>query len=113
MNYKTDDGHVIWRRRRAPQLTLENMRRFYARFEIDIDVAGNMRVFWNRLGNARDRIWQIDISQEGESLSANVFLAYSDDRTQTWNYLPPEVMPVGTDINMANAYLNYVNATWH
>lgn len=112
-NYKTDDGHVIWRRRRAPQLTLENMRRFYARFEIDCDISGYTRVFWNRLGAGRDRIWQVDSSQTSETGSVSIFLAFSDDQTRTWQYQSPFVMSIDVDVMLSNAYLNYTDATWH
>jgi hypothetical protein len=112
-NYKTDDGHVIWRRRRAPHLTLENMRRFYARFEIDCDVPGTSRVFWNRLGAGRDRIWQVDSSQTSETGGVEIVLAFSDDRTQTWQYMNAVLLPNGLDVHLANAYLNDTNASWH
>jgi hypothetical protein len=113
-NYKTDDGSVIWRRRRAPHLTLENMRRFYSRFEIDCDVPGERtRVFWNRLGAGRDRIWQVDSSQSSETGSVSVYLAYSDDRTQTFHYMSPFLLDITTDFMLANAYLNWTDATWH
>jgi hypothetical protein len=112
-NYQTDDGDVIWRRRRAPQLTLENMRRFYARFEIDCDRLGQERIFWNRLGTGRDRIWQLDTSQFTEGGEVTFFLAFSDDRTQTWNYMFQQSTPPGIDVMLSNAYLNDVNASWH
>ncbi len=112
-NYQTDDGDVIWRRRRAPQLTLENMRRFYARFEIDCDRLGQQRIFWNRLGTGRDRIWQLDTSQFTEGGEVTFFLAFSDDRTQTWNYMFQQSTPPGIDVMLSNAYLNDTNATWH
>lgn len=113
MNYKTDDGNTIWRSRRAPQLTNENKRRFYARFEIDCDRLGKMRVFWNRLGAGRDRIWQLDSEQPSETSGPVVLLGWSDDRTQTWYYLPPEQLDPGVDLMLSNAYLNYTDASWH
>jgi hypothetical protein len=112
-NYKTDDGHVVWRRRRAPHLTSENMRRFYARFEIDCDVQGAQRIFWNRLGNGRDRIWQLDTMQASETGVTTMALSFSDDRTQTFQAMFPQTVPAGIDVQLANAYLNDTNATWH
>ena len=112
-NYKTDDGNVILRRRRAPQLTTENMRRFYSRFEIDCDVLGLQRVFWNRLGNGRDRIWQLDSSQSSETGGVSMFLGYSDDRTQTFQYFYTQTLDPSVDVRLSNAYLNEVVATWH
>jgi hypothetical protein len=111
--YKTDDGHVIWRRRRAPHLTLENMRRFYARFEIDCDTLGTQRIFWNRLGAGRDRIWQLDSSQNSETGGVTLLLGWSDDRTQSFQYMFPQTLDPSVDVRLANAYLNDVNATWH
>jgi hypothetical protein len=113
MNYMTDDGDVIWRRRRAPQLTLENMRRFYARFEIDCDALGKKRIFWNRLGTGRDRIWQLDTSQFTEGGPVTFFLSFSDDQTQTWQHMFQQSADPGVDVMLANAYLNSTNATWH
>ena len=112
-DYKTDNGHVIWRRRRAPHLTTENMRRFYARFELDCDVMGRARVFWNRLGEGRDRIWQVDTMQDAEDEGVTLYLAFSDDRTQNWHYMSAQTLPAGADVQLANAYLNEVTATWH
>jgi hypothetical protein len=111
-NYLTDDGSMMFRRRRAPQLTLENMRRFYARFEIDCDVEGTGRIFWNRLGCARSRIWQLDTQQSTETGDVTFYLAFSDDRTQTWQYMAAQYV-AGMDVMLSNAYLNDVNATWH
>jgi hypothetical protein len=112
-NYLTDDGNAIWRRRRAPHLTLENMRRFYARFEIDCDITGGKRMYWMRLGTGRDRIWQLDTEQETETAGVNFFLAYSDDRTKTWTYMFNQFTDPGIDVMLANAYINDTNATWH
>jgi hypothetical protein len=112
-NYKTDDSHVIWRRRRAPHLTTENMRRFYARFELDCDVMGKQRIFWNRLGTGRDRIWQVDSSQSSETGGVTIFLAFSDDRTQTFQYQYSQTLDPAVDVMLVNAYLNEVTATWH
>jgi hypothetical protein len=113
MAYKTDDGNVIWRRRRAPHLTTENMRRFYARFELDCDVLGSQRIFWNRLGTGRDRIWQVDSSQSSESGGVTIFLAFSDDRTQSFQYQYSQTLDPSVDMMIANAYLNEVTASWH
>lgn len=111
--FKTDNGSAIVRRRRAPHLTVENMRRFYARFEIDCDVLGQQRVFWNRLGDGRDRIWQLDTSQSSESGPVTLTLSYSDDRTQTFQTMFPQSLPPGVDVTICNAYLNETDATWH
>lgn len=111
--WKTDDGNPIVRRRVAPHLTLENMRRFYARFEIDCDVLGLQRVFWNRLGNGRDRVWKIDAIQSSESGGVTLTLGWSDDRGQGWQHMFTQSLAPSVDVRLANAYLNYVDAGWH
>jgi len=113
MNYKTDDGAPIARRRRAPHNTNENQRRFYARFEIDCDVLGLQRVFWNRLGNGRDRIWQMDSIQTSETAGVILKLMFSDDRTQTWQNMFTQTLDPSVDVQLANAYLKWVDATWN
>ena len=113
MQYKTDDGAMIVRRRRAPHLTNENMRRFYARFEIDCDVLGNQRVFWNRLGNGRDRIWQLDSSQASESGGLTLTLGWSDDRTQSFKTMFTQTLDPSVDVSISNAYLKWTDATWN
>jgi len=113
MQYKTDYGNTMMRRRRAPHLTNENQRRFYARFEIDCDVMGQQRIFWNRLGNGRDRIWQIDSYQDTEAAPTRLTLYWSDDRTKTLQYVFTQLIDPSVDVQLANAYLNWVDATWH
>jgi hypothetical protein len=111
--YKTDDGWPIHRRRRSPHNTNENMRRFYSRFEIDCDVSGLQRVFWNRLGNGRDRIWQLDTAQSSETGGVSLTLGFSDDRTQSFQTMFTQNLDPSVDVQLANAYLNWVDATWH
>jgi hypothetical protein len=111
--WKTDDGHVMIRRRLAPHLTNENMRRFYSRFEIDCDVLGRQRVYWNRLGTGRDRIWGIDAMQTAEDGGVTLTLGYSDDRLQSSQTMYAQVLDPAVDVRLANAYLNYVDASWH
>jgi len=111
--FKTDDGNAIVRRRRSPHNTNENMRRFYSRFEIDCDVLGLQRIFWNRLGNGRDRIWQMDTEQSSENGGVTVKLSFSDDRTQTWHTMFPQTLDPTVDVSLANAYLRWVDATWN
>jgi len=111
--WKTDDGFAIRRRRRAPHLTNENMRRFYARFEIDCDRLGVQRTFWNRLGAGRDRIWQIDTNQATETSGVQITLAWTDDNTQTFQTVFTQTLDPSVDVELSNAYLNWVDATWH
>lgn len=111
--YKTDNGAPTVRRRRSPHNTNENMRRFYARFEIDCDVLGLQRVFWNRLGSGRDRIWQMDVEQDFETDSPKLTLSFSDDRTQTWQSMFQQTLDPSVDVSLANAYLNWTDASWH
>lgn len=111
--YKTDDGSPLVRRRRAPHLTNENMRRFYARFEIDCDRLGLNRVFWNRLGAGRDRIWQIDTYQTSETGGVTLTLEWSDDATQSFQTVFSQILDPSVDVQLSNAYLNWVDATWH
>jgi len=112
-SYKTDDGSTMIRRRRAPHLTQENMRRFYSRFEIDCDVLGLQRIFWNRLGNGRDRIWQMDAQQPSETGAVTLTLGWSDDRTQSLHTVFTQTLDPSVDVQLSNAYLNWVDATWH
>jgi hypothetical protein len=111
--WKTDDGHVMIRRRLAPHLTNENMRRFYSRFEIDCDVLGKQRIYWNRLGTGRDRIWGIDAVQTSETTGVTLTLGYSDDRLQSSQTMYSQALDPSVDVRLANAYLNYVDASWH
>ena len=111
--YKTDDGWPMVRRRMAPHLTNENMRRFYARFEIDCDRLGSRRIFWNRLGAGRDRIWLMDAIQNSETAVTSLTLGYSDDRAQTFQRMYTQDIEPTVDVNLANAYLNWADATWH
>jgi hypothetical protein len=111
--YKTDDGSQIHRRRQAPHMTNENMRRFFARFEIDCDVLGTQRIFWNRLGCGRDRIWRLDTFQPGETAGVTLTLGFSEDRGQSWQTMFSQTLDPSVDVALVNAYLNYVDATWH
>jgi hypothetical protein len=112
-DYKTDDGRQVVRRRIAPHLTPENMRRFYSRFEIDCDVLGLQRVFWNRLGTGRDRIWSLDTIQTSETAGVQLNLSFSDDRLQTTQGPYSITLDPSVDVSLVNAYLNWVDATWH
>lgn len=112
-SYKTDDGNPIIRRRRAPHFTNENMRRFYARFEIDCDRLGAQRIFWNRLGNGRDRIWQLDASQASETGGVILTLYWSDDNTQSFQYVFSQALDPSVDVQLANAYLKWTDASWN
>jgi hypothetical protein len=111
--YKTDDGWPMIRRRLAPHMTVENQRRFYARFEIDCDRLGAQRVFWNRLGNGRDRIWLMDCIQNSEAGGATLILGFSDDRAQTFHRMFSQSLDPTVDVSLANAYLKYADATWN
>jgi hypothetical protein len=113
MQYKTDDGNPIVRRRRAPHNTNENQRRFYARFEIDCDVLGLQRIFWNRCGNGRDRIWQMDSQQSSETGGVTLTLGFSDDRTQSFKTMFTQTLDPTVDVQLANAYLKWVDASWN
>ena len=111
--WKTDDGHAMVRRRWAPHVTLENQRRFFARFEIDCDVLGNQRIFWNRCGYGRDRIWSMDAIQPAEDAGVTLTLAFSDDRAQTFKRMFSQTLAPEVDVSLANAYLKYADATWN
>jgi hypothetical protein len=89
------------------------MRRFYSRFEIDCDRLGLQRVFWNRLGNGRDRIWQIDALQTSETGGVSLTLGFSDDRTATFQTVFSQTLDPSVDVMLSNAYLNWMDATWH
>ena len=112
-DYQTDNGSIMVRRRRSPHNTNENMRRFYARFEIDCDVSGTERMFWNRLGDGRDRIWQLDVEYISETANPTFTLYFSDDRTKTWQQMFQQQLPSPVDVTLSNAYLNWTDATWH
>lgn len=108
--YLDDDGTAIYRMRMAPHLTTENKRGYYFRWEIDCDVTGLQRVYWNRLGMGRDRIWAM-VSWQTQSTGVSMKLWYSNTRAQTWNTAGGSVTPniktlaVGVDVTLANAYL--------
>lgn len=112
-DYRTDNGNVNLRRRIAPHLTKENMRRFYSRFEIDCDRLGQVRIVWNRLGAGRDRIWILDVEHASESVGAQLTLSYSDDRLQSIQSFYAQSVDPSVELSLANAYLNWTDATWH
>ena len=112
-DYWTDNGAITVRRRRSPHNTVENMRRFYSRFEIDCDVSGTERMFWNRLGDGRDRIWQLDVEYTGEATAPTFTLYFSDDRCKTFQQMFQQQLASPQDVTLSNAYLNWTDATWH
>ena len=112
-NYWTDNGAITVRRRRSPHNTVENMRRFYSRFEIDCDVDGTERMFWNRLGDGRDRIWQLDVEYTGEATAPTFTLYFSDDRAKTWQQMFQQQLSSPQDVTLSNAYLRWIDATWN
>ena len=102
------------RRRRSPHNTNENMRRFYSRFEIDCDVSGTERMFWNRLGDeTRSRIWQLDVEYTSETANPTFTLYFSDDRTKTWQQMFQQQLAAAVDVTLSNAYLRWTDATWN
>jgi hypothetical protein len=108
--FSTDNGTTIYRLRRAPHLTVENLRRFYARFEIDCDVTGTQRIYWQRFGYGRDRIWQM-VSWQPTGLGVSMYLSWSDTRTQSWNTAATQTVAVGVVVAFANAYLMWTDGT--
>lgn len=99
-----DNGTAIYRMRMAPHLTLENKRRFYSRFEVDCDVTGLQRVFWNRQGYGRDRIWCL-VTHQTATTGVTLQLFWSDTRGQSWSSALAQTLAVGVDVTLANAYL--------
>lgn len=102
--YKDDAGTAIYRLRRAPHLTQENLRRFYNRFELDCDVLGLQRIYWNRQGYGRDRIWQL-LSWQGPGTGVSLQLQWSDDRGQSYHIATTQTLNAAVDVQLANAYL--------
>jgi hypothetical protein len=102
--YLTDNGTTIYRQRSCPHLTQENLRTFYHRFEIDCDVTGLMRVFWNLLGYGRDRIWSV-VAWQPTGQGVSLQLWFSDTRAQTWQSKPAQTLASTVDVTLANCYL--------
>lgn len=103
----------IHRRRRAPHMSSEKKRRFYSRFQLDADnglsdiEGAARRVFWNRLGASRDRIFQVDDDGNG-----NVTLSYSDDNCGS--FIARSAINVGSGpraVTLVAAYLEFVDGT--
>jgi hypothetical protein len=111
--YWTDNHAPTIRRRRTPHSTNENKRRFYSRFEIDCDVHSTERMFWNRLGNGRDRIWQLDVSYTDEGANPTFTLYFSDDRCKTWQQMTQQQLAAAQLVTLSNAYLDWTDASWH
>jgi hypothetical protein len=111
--YVDDAGIAIHRRRRAPHLSNENKRRFYSRFQLDCDtgqanIQGEApRVFWNRCGKSRDRIFQVDDDGAG-----NLTLSYSNDRCLSFiTRSAIAVAPAAAALTLAAAYLEFTEGT--
>lgn len=103
----------IHRRRRAPHMSNEKKRRFYARFQLDADnglsdiEGAARRVFWNRLGASRDRIFQVDDDGSGD-----LTLSYSDDNCGS--FITRSAINVGSApraVTLVAAYLEFVDGT--
>ena len=105
-----DAGVAIYRMRRAPHLTTENLWRFYSRFELDCDVTAKQRVYWNRCGKGRDRIWQL-VSHQTASTGVSLSFSWSDTRAQTWLTRSTQTLAVGVDVCVANAYIEAIQGT--
>jgi hypothetical protein len=114
--YLDDAGTAIYRLRRAGHVTTENNRRFYSRWELDCDVAGETaagivpRVYWSRLGDGRDRLWMV-LSKQTASTGVTVQLFWSDDRGKTWLSKYSQTLPVGVDMQIAAAYMQAIDGT--
>lgn len=105
--YLDDAGTAIYRQRTCPHLTKENYRTFYSRFELDIDVTGTQRIYWQRFGYGRDRIWSV-VSWQTAATGVSLQLWWSDTRAQTWNNAAAQMLAVGVDVTLANAYLMFI-----
>ena len=108
--YKDDSGVAIYRMRRSPHVTTENLWRFYSRFELDCDVTAKQRIYWNRCGKGRDRIWQV-VSHQTASAGVTLSLSWSDTRAQTWLTRSTQTLAVGVDVTLANAYIEAIQGT--
>jgi hypothetical protein len=106
-----DNGTTIYRVRIAPHLTLERKRSFFSRFEIDCDLLGLARIFWQRLSYSRDRVWAlIDWQPTGQGVSMT--LMSSETSGQTWNTYSTQQVASGIDVTLANAYLEVIPGTF-
>jgi hypothetical protein len=103
-SYLDDAGTAIYRIRRCPHMTQENLWRFYGQFKIDCDILGKNLVYWNRLGKGKDRIWQL-VSWQTASTGVSMYLCFSDDCGQSWIAMPTITLPVGVDATLSNAYI--------
>jgi hypothetical protein len=109
----TDATQPIHRQRRAPHLSNENKRRFYSLFELDCDTGkadvegAAPRVRWQRLGQGRDRIFQVDDDGAG-----NLTLSYSDDRCLSFTTRVAIAVASGpASIGIVAAYLEWAEGT--
>jgi hypothetical protein len=108
--YLDDNGTAIYRLRRAPHLTTENLWRFYGRFELDCDVTGVQRIYWNRCGKGRDRIWQL-VSWQTASTGVTLELSWSDTRARSWLTRSTQTLATGVDVTLANVYLQAIQGS--
>jgi hypothetical protein len=115
-SYLDDNGTAIYRLRMAPHITIENFRRFYARWELDCDVTGLQRIYWNRQGYGRDRIWAL-LSWQTATTGVSLQLWWSDTRGQSWvtprvsNVPVVQTLAVGVDVTLANVYIQATPGT--
>jgi hypothetical protein len=104
---RDDNGTAIYRVRICPHITQENLRSFYSRWEVDCDVTGLQRIFWNRQGYGRDRIWAM-VSWQTAATGVTLVLMWSDTRGQTWVTASSQTLAVGVDVTLANAYIRAI-----
>jgi hypothetical protein len=105
--YLDEAGTAFYTLRRAPHMTQENNWRFYSRFELDCDATAKQRIYWNRCGKGRDRIWQV-VSNQTASTGVSLSLSWSDQRGQVWFTRGTQTLAVGVDVTLANAYLSAI-----
>ncbi len=108
--YLDEAGTDMYTLRRAPHMTQENDWRFYPRFELDCDVTAKQRIYWNRCGKGRDRIWQI-VTHQTALTGVSLALSWSDQRGQVWFTRGTQTLAVGVDVTLANAYLSAIQGT--
>ena len=55
----------------------------------------------------------MDASQSSETAPVSLTLGFSDDRTQSFQTVFSQTLDQSIDVTLSNAYLNWVDATWH
>jgi len=79
-------------------------------YERGTDVTGVQRIYWNRCGKGRDRIWQL-VSWQTASTGVTLELSWSDTRARSWLTRSTQTLATGVDVTLANVYLQAIQGS--